>query len=141
MGDSIMTIAKDMKQLPWKFSIGDETQGIFRKLTEGISTRIFSGENVMLSVVKLEPNTAGTVHSHPEEQWGVLLEGACVRIQGDEELTMKEGDFWYTPCGVSHGIRTGETGATVLDVFSPPRNEYKKQGEGFSSSTLTNEKG
>tara|TARA_B100001971_G_scaffold129253_1_gene119268 strand:- start:137 stop:529 length:393 start_codon:yes stop_codon:yes gene_type:complete len=130
-----MTAAKERKQLPWNFSIGDETQGIFRILTEGITTRIFSGENVMLSVVKLEPNSAGTVHRHPEEQWGVLLEGECVRIQGDEELTMKAGDFWYTPCGVSHGIRTAEIGATVLDIFSPPREEYKKQGEGFSSST------
>ena len=63
-----MTVAKDLKQAPWSFSIGDETQGIFRKLTEGITTRIFSGENVMLSVVKLEPNSSGTVHSHPEEQ-------------------------------------------------------------------------
>ncbi len=130
-----MTAAKERKQLPWNFSIGDESQGIFRILTEGITTRIFSGENVMLSVVKLEPNSAGTVHRHPEEQWGVLLEGECVRIQGDEELTMNAGDFWYTPSGVSHGIRTAEIGATVLDIFSPPREEYKKQGEGFSSST------
>ena len=130
-----MTAAKERKQLPWNFSIGDESQGIFRILTEGITTRVFSGKNVMLSVVKLEPNSAGTVHRHPEEQWGVLLEGECVRIQGDEELTMKAGDFWYTPSGVSHGIRTAEIGATVLDIFSPPREEYKKQGEGFSSST------
>ena len=130
-----MTVAKDLKQAPWSFSIGDETQGIFRKLTEGITTRIFSGENVLLSVVKLEPNSSGTVHSHPEEQWGVLLEGECVRIQGGEEVTMKAGDFWSTPGGVTHGIRTAEVGATVLDIFSPPREEYKKQGEGFSSST------
>ncbi|MGY8701033.1 MAG: cupin domain-containing protein [bacterium] len=129
-----MTIAKDLKQAPWRFSIGDESQGIFRKLAEGISTRIFSGENVMLSVVKLEPNSAGTVHSHPEEQWGVLLEGECVRIQGDEEVPMKAGDFWSTPGGVIHGIRTSELGATVLDIFSPPREEYKKHGKGFSSS-------
>jgi len=49
MGDSIMTIAKDLKKQPWKFSIGDETQGIFRKLTEGISTRIFSGCDALSS--------------------------------------------------------------------------------------------
>ena len=129
-----MAIAKDLKKATWRFLIGDESQGIFRKLAEGISTRIFSGENVMLSVVKLEPNSAGTVHSHLEEQWGVLLEGECVRIQGDEEVSMKIGDFWSTPGGVTHGIRTSELGATVLDIFSPPREEYKKQGKGFSSS-------
>ena len=98
-----MTIAKDLKQPPWRFSIRDESQGIFRKLAEGISTRIFSRENVMLSVVKLEPNSTCTVHSHPEEQWGVLLEGECVRIQGDEEVPMKASDFGQIQAG-SHTV-------------------------------------
>ena len=116
---------------PWVFNIGREDQGIRRKLADGITTRVFFGDQAMLSVVRIEPHTAGTVHSHPEEQWGLLLEGACVRIQGDDEVPMKPGDFWHTPSGVPHGIRTGDVGATVLDVFSPPREEYKKAGEGF----------
>jgi quercetin dioxygenase-like cupin family protein len=115
----------------WVFNIDEESQGIPRKLTEGITTRVFCGDRVMLSVVRIEPHTTGTVHSHPEEQWGLLLEGDCVRIQGGEEIAMKPGDFWHTPSGVPHGIRTGDLGATVLDVFSPPREEYKKAGEGF----------
>ncbi len=116
---------------PWVFNIGREDPGIRRKLADGITTRVFCGDQAMLSVVRIEPHTAGTVHSHPEEQWGLLLEGACVRIQGDDEVAMKPGDFWHTPSGVPHGIRTGALGATVLDVFSPPREEYKKAGEGF----------
>ena len=98
-----MTIAKDLKQEPWRFSIGDESQGIFRKLAEGISTRIFSGENVMLSVVNHEPNSTDTVHSHPEEQWGVIIEGECVRTQGDKEVPMKAGDFGQLQAG-SHTV-------------------------------------
>ncbi len=85
----------------------------------------------MLSVVRIEPNSQGTVHSHPQEQWGVLLEGECVRIQGDEEVEMKAGDFWHTPGGVAHGIRTGKSAAVVLDIFAPPRDEYRKSGSGF----------
>ncbi len=56
-----------------------------------------------------------------------------MRIQGDEEVAMRAGDFWHTPSGVSHGIRTGDVGATVLDVFSPPREEYRKAGRGFGA--------
>ena len=119
------------KKSPWVFNIGREDQGIRRKLADGITTRVFCGDQTMLSVVRIEPHTAGTVHSHPEEQWGLLLEGVCVRIQGDDEVAMEPGDFWHTPSGVPHGIRTGDVGATVLDVFSPPREEYKKAGEGF----------
>ncbi len=117
----------------WVFNLHDDAQGIRRKLAEGIVTRIFPGKNVMLSVVRIEPNSSGTVHSHPEEQWGVLLEGECVRIQNGQEVKMKAGDFWVSPGGVEHGVRTGAQGATVLDIFSPPREEYRKAGEGFGS--------
>lgn len=120
-----------MDKADWVYSIRNESRGIARKLGEGINTRIFVGDNVMLSVVRIEPNSSGTVHSHPEEQWGVLLEGACTRIQGGEEIPVKAGEFWHTPGGVAHGIRTGAEGALVLDIFSPPREEYKKAGEGF----------
>ena len=115
----------------WVFNLDREDGGISRKLTEGIVSRVFCGEQAMLSVVRIEPHTTGKVHSHPEEQWGVLLKGECVRIQGGEEVAMTAGDFWHTPGGVPHGIRTAESGATVLDVFAPPREEYRKPGEGF----------
>lgn len=120
----------------WKFNLTNLDQGIARQLGEGISTRIFVGDQAMLSVVTIEPHATGTVHSHPQEQWGILLEGECVRIQGDEEIAMKAGDFWHTPGGVSHGIRTGDSRAVVLDVFAPPRDEYRKSGSGFGAATL-----
>ena len=64
------------------FTLGDTSQGLARKLSEGITTRIFFGENVMISAVEVAPNVVGTVHSHPEEQWGYLIEGECIRVQG-----------------------------------------------------------
>ena len=63
----------------------------------------------------------------------VLLEGECVRIQCDEKVPMKAGDFGQFQAS-THGIRTSELDTTVLDIFSPPREEYKKHGKGFSSS-------
>ena len=33
-----------------------------------------------------------------------------------------------------HGITTGDASALVLDIFSPPREEYKKSGAGFGSA-------
>ena len=117
----------------WAFNIDDLSQGIHRKLGEGIETRIFCGENVMLSVARLEPNSAGEMHSHPEEQWGMLLDGECTRIQNGAEIKMRRGDFWYTPSNVMHGIRTGDIAATVVDIFSPPRSSYRTSGEGFGN--------
>jgi quercetin dioxygenase-like cupin family protein len=99
-----------------------------------IDARIFPGERVMLSVVRVEPNSRGTIHSHPEEQWGVLLEGQCTRIQNGEEVEAVAGNFWYTPGGASHGVRTDAMSAVILDIFSPPRAEYRQAGEGFGTA-------
>ena len=88
----------------------------------------------MLSVVSFEPNAEGTLHSHPEEQWGVMLEGDGLRTQGGEEIPVKAGDFWRTPGNVEHTLKAGPNGAKVLDVFSPPREEYRKAGSGFGGS-------
>jgi quercetin dioxygenase-like cupin family protein len=112
-------------------NLDDPQDGLFRELAPGVTTHIFSGEGAMLSVAVLAPNAQGTLHHHPEEQWGVLLEGSAVRTQGGEEIPVKKGDFWRTPGGVPHTIRAGAEGARVLDIFSPPRPEYKKPGKGF----------
>jgi hypothetical protein len=64
--------------------------GLFRELAPGLTTRIFAGEHAMLSVVTIAPNAEGIMHHHPEEQWGVLLEGSAVRFQGAEEIPVKK---------------------------------------------------
>ena len=122
-----------MSQTDYFHNIDELETGIKRVLGEGISTRIFCGEQAMLSVVTIESNAKGKIHSHPEEQWGFLIEGSGIRIQGNEEIPIKKGDFWQTPGGVEHGIIGGPNGAKVLDIFSPPRDEYKKAGSGFGS--------
>jgi quercetin dioxygenase-like cupin family protein len=115
------------------FNLSDKTQGIRRELAPGITTRIFPGDQAMLSVVRLEPNAEGQMHQHPQEQWGVLLEGSARRIQGGEEVAVEKGDFWRTPGNVPHTMKAGPEGAVVLDIFSPPRDEYRKAGSGFGT--------
>ncbi len=115
------------------FNLDDLTQGIQRELGPGLMTRIFVGDQSMLSIVSFEPHGEGQVHSHPEEQWGVLLEGSGLRLQAGEEIPVKAGDFWRTPGDVPHGFKAGTEGARVLDIFSPPREAYKKAGSGFAT--------
>lgn len=116
------------------YNLHDMGQGIARELAEGVTTRIFPGEQAMLSVVRLEPGAQGSIHSHPQEQWGVMLEGTATRIQGGEEFAVAAGDFWCTPGNAEHGIRAGAQGAVILDVFAPPRDEYRTAGKGFGDS-------
>ena len=115
------------------FSLNDLSQGLQRELAPGLTTRIFLGEQSMLSLVSFAPNSEGELHSHSEEQWGVLLEGSGLRTQGGEEIAVSAGDFWLTPGGVAHGFKAGPESARVLDIFSPPRAAYRKAGAGFAA--------
>ena len=116
------------------FNFSDLSEGIGRNLAAGIETRVYPGDQAMLSVVRFEPNSEGSIHSHPEEQWGVLLEGSGTRIQDGVDVPVGAGDFWRTPGGVEHGFRAGPDGAKVLDIFAPPREAYRTAGSGFASS-------
>lgn len=111
--------------------IDDTDSGIFRELGEGLTTRIFPGQQAMISVVKVAPNAKGAIHSHEQEQWGYLISGSAIRIQDGEEIEVGPGDFWCSPGHVEHGIIGGPDGAVILDVFAPPRPEYLKAGKGF----------
>ncbi len=113
------------------FHIDTSEQGIFRELAKGITTRIFPGQQAMLSVVRVAPHARGAVHSHEQEQWGYVISGSAIRIQDGEEIHVGPGDFWCSPGGVAHGIVGGPEGAVILDVFAPPRPEYLKSGTGF----------
>jgi quercetin dioxygenase-like cupin family protein len=108
----------------WVFNRLASDAGFPINLRNGVDTRIFAGQNLMLSFVTIAPHTPSLDHSHPEEQWGILLGGECVRRQHGEERLMKEGDIWFTPSNTPHGISTGQSGAQVLDIFAPPRTAY-----------------
>ena len=64
------------------------------------------------------------------------LEGEWIRIQDGVEHHVKAGDFWQTPPNVPHGGRTLDTRCVVLDIFAPPREEYRQAGTGLGSATL-----
>lgn len=123
-----------MTKHPEFHSQDDKTAGILRELAPGLNAQIFVGDQAMLSFVDIAPHAVGSLHHHPEEQWGVMLEGSGIRVQGDAEIEVKKGDFWRTPGDVPHSLRAGPEGCRVLDIFSPPRGDYRKAGSGFGGA-------
>jgi len=114
------------------FNLDALEQGIARQLAEGMTTRVFPGDDAMISIVRIEANRSGAIHSHPQEQWGFCVRGSGLRKQAGEEISVSAGDFWRTPGGVEHGFSAGPEGAVIFDVFAPPREEYTRAGSGFS---------
>jgi quercetin dioxygenase-like cupin family protein len=110
--------------------------GVARELAPGVTARVFPGVNAMLSVVTLEPRSVSPVHAHPQEQWGVCLEGEWIRIQDGVEHHVQAGDFWQTPPNVPHGGRALDKRCVVLDIFAPPRDEYRQPDRGLGAATV-----
>ncbi len=58
-----------------------------------------------------------------------------VTVRADSEAGGGNGGggrlIWRAPGSVPHTFRAGPQGARILDIFSPPRAEYRKAGRGF----------
>lgn len=99
-----------------------------RELSPKVNTRLVWGEKLMLSYVTIQPNNPiPALHSHPHEQMGMVLEGEVTLTIGQETRKLKKGDAFWVPPNTIHGLAapSGKE-AIVLDVFSPPREEFKK---------------
>jgi quercetin dioxygenase-like cupin family protein len=90
----------------------------------GVEIRTIAGKELMLSVVRLEPESIVTEHSHPHEQIGILLEGRLEFTVGGVTRLLGPGDMWRIPGGVVHRVRAVEQAALAIDVFHPIREDY-----------------
>ena len=96
-----------------------------KHLAEGVKIRVAYGEKIMMSFVNIEPNTSLAEHTHPHEQMGMLLEGEAEFTIGGETKLVKPGEAYLVPSNVKHKVVTFDKPVLALDIFSPPREEYK----------------
>jgi quercetin dioxygenase-like cupin family protein len=96
------------------------------RLTDGILARAVEGERVTMAVVQLDPNAVSPAHHHDNEQLGFVIAGSIVMRVGTEERELNPGDTYNIPSDVSHDAVAGPDGATVVDVFVPVREDWKK---------------
>jgi len=76
-------------------------------------------------VVELEPGAVAEEHSHEHEQLGLVLRGSLRFRVGSEERELRAGQTWEIPSNTPHRAEAGPDGATVLDLFAPPRSEWR----------------
>jgi quercetin dioxygenase-like cupin family protein len=103
-------------------------------LVEGVMARAVEGERLSLAVVELEPNAVSPAHHHDNEQLGFVIAGSIVMRIGTEERELNPGDTYTIPSNVPHDAVAGPDGATVVDVFAPPREDWKKLERGDPTS-------
>lgn len=84
------------------------------------------GSKLMLVEVYFEKGSEGSPHEHPHEQATYCLEGEFEFFIGDKSFRLTRGDSLLIPGGSLHGTTCLAKGR-LLDVFSPPREDFLAQ--------------
>lgn len=96
-------------------------------LADGYLARAVHGKQLTLAVVEIEPGAVLPEHAHANEQFGLVLEGSVLFRIGDEEQTLERGGIWRIPSDTPHAVTGGGSGAVVIDVFAPPRDDWRER--------------
>jgi quercetin dioxygenase-like cupin family protein len=83
-----------------------------------------AGDRMMLVEVTLEDGAIVPTHTHPHEQTGYLVSGRMLFELADDRRELGPGDCWLVPSGEPHQV-TALSACVVVDIFSPPREEYR----------------
>ena len=116
-------------------SIDDRKEYILRphdevpltKLVEGSYSHLVFGQNAMISFLTMKAGSVFELHSHPEEQIMIVIEGYCDEIIDDKIYRAREGDVIRLPPNVPHGAFIREVDCKAIDIFSPCRSDYARK--------------
>lgn len=95
------------------------------QVSDLLDRRIITGEHIMLTHVYLKKGCIVPQHSHHNEQFTYILEGALRFWIGkeEEECIVRVGEVLHIPSGVLHKAEALEDTLDV-DIFSPPRQDW-----------------
>ncbi|HBX53641.1 MAG: hypothetical protein A2275_10700 [Bacteroidetes bacterium RIFOXYA12_FULL_35_11] len=91
---------------------------------EGVVRQDFAnGNNLNVLHWNMANGSEVKMHTHPQEQFGLVLKGGFEMIIGNEKKTLKAGDAYIVPANVPHSfVAVGETEA--IDVFTPRKEDF-----------------
>jgi len=95
-----------------------------KKIHEGCLTRLVAGRNALISFLHIEPHTFFPLHQHSQEQLMIVVEGEIEEIVEDKTYLLKKGKVIILPSNIEHGGRTLDSSCEIIDIFSPPREDY-----------------
>ena len=107
------------------------------ELAPGIKAHIISSEKITLSFASAEPNAPLPPHRHENEQMLIVMDGAIDFVIEGKQYHVEKGDVIVLPSNTEHGAYFTEKGARVIDVFSPPRQDFVAKLEEVKKSQKT----
>jgi quercetin dioxygenase-like cupin family protein len=103
------------------------------KVSAMLDRRLITGDRMMLAHVYLKQGCVVPKHTHENEQFTYILEGALRFWIGDdekEEVVVRAGEVLHIPSNVPHKAEALEDTLDV-DVFSPPRADWLNKTDSY----------
>ncbi|WP_431050837.1 cupin domain-containing protein [Roseateles sp. L2-2] len=96
------------------------------ELGDGIRRKIVGHTPELMSVlVQFDRGAIGTPHAHDaHDQIAFVISGSFECDVGGVKRVLKPGDAFVAPRLTTHGVVALEAGSTLLDQFSPRREDY-----------------
>lgn len=96
------------------------------RVTDLLTRKIVNGDRMMMAQVFLQKGCIVPRHSHENEQFTYILEGALrfrIGENGEQQIDVRAGEVLHIPSNVAHEAEALED-TLDLDVFSPPRSDW-----------------
>jgi quercetin dioxygenase-like cupin family protein len=95
----------------------------WEKVTDGISRKIITGENVMIAQIHLAKGAVVPEHSHLSEQMSYVIEGSLEFTMGGRTRVVTAGEVLVVPPHLPHKVIALEDTLSA-DIFSPIRQDW-----------------
>ena len=81
-------------------------------------------KNLMVVEVAFQDNAVGAEHVHPHEQISYCLDGVFDYSIEDKIYRLEKGDTIFVPENLLHGCKLISEKGTLLDIFTPYREDF-----------------
>lgn len=107
------------------FIVRDDVEQI--EMLDGIHRRTMATtDEAMLCQFFLEKDSIVPHHNHMNDQVGYVVSGQVEMTVGEKVRILNPGDTYAIPGGVYHSAKV-IVDSIVIDVFSPPREDYRTE--------------
>jgi len=105
-----------------------EKEAAWHDFLPGITRRILVNNSaVTLTYYRLQPGSEVPPHSHAQAQFGICLRGGGVFTAAGREWQLEEGDSYYFPPSVTHGLKVTRGETALIEGFAPMRRDFLKE--------------
>ena len=99
------------------------------ELVPGSNSHLFFGDRITVSFLTMAANSYFPPHRHKAEQIMIVLDGYADEIVEKKLYRLQKGDVLLLPSNIEHGAYLREVDCRVIDIFSPPRKDFRDKYE------------